>query len=110
MSSETAPTIAASNFLRQEGGRRRDPKTKRHTSIRVHTREQKKAEAAWQKKYKAVAKKLPDLAQEWESAISGKPPKGWDATFFSGYKFRINAQREITIEVGGIKVGVKNPL
>lgn len=25
-----------------------DPKTKRHTSIRVHTREQRKAEEAWQ--------------------------------------------------------------
>ena len=35
------------------------------------------------------------------------PPKGYDATNFSGYKFRINGEKKIVIEVGGIKVGVK---
>jgi len=38
------------------------------------------------------------------------PPKGMDATKFSSYKFRINGQRQVVIEMGGIKVGVKNPL
>jgi len=38
------------------------------------------------------------------------PPKGTDATKFSSYKFRINGQRQVIIEMGGIKVGVKNPL
>jgi len=38
------------------------------------------------------------------------PPKGMDATKFSSYKFRINGQRQVIIEMGGIKVGVKNPL
>ena len=33
----------------------------------------KKAEAAWQKKYIAYAKKQPELAKEWEAAITGKP-------------------------------------
>ena len=37
-------------------------------------------------------------------------PKGTDATKFSSYKFRINGQRQVIIEMGGIKVGVKNPL
>ncbi len=37
-------------------------------------------------------------------------PKGTDATKFSSYKFRINGQRQVVIEMGGIKVGVKNPL
>ena len=48
-------------------------------SFRKCVEKGKKAEAVWQKKFKAAAKKLPGLAQEWESAISGKPPKGWDA-------------------------------
>jgi len=38
------------------------------------------------------------------------PPKGWNATEFSSYKFRINGQRQVIIEMGGQKVGVKNPL
>ncbi|SDT99942.1 pilus assembly PilX N-terminal domain-containing protein [Desulfobacula phenolica] len=38
------------------------------------------------------------------------PPKGMDATKFSSYKFRINGQRQVIIEIGGIKVGVINPL
>ena len=37
-------------------------------------------------------------------------PKGWNATKFSSYKFRINGQRQVIIEMGGQKVGVKNPL
>ncbi len=37
-------------------------------------------------------------------------PKGWNATKFSAYKFRINGQRQVIIEMGGQKVGVKNPL
>ena len=39
----------------------------------------KKAEAAWQKKYIAYAKKQPELAKEWEAAITGKPLQRWDA-------------------------------
>lgn len=38
------------------------------------------------------------------------PPKGMDATKFSSYKFKINGQRQVIIEMGGIKIGVKNPL
>ena len=39
----------------------------------------KKAEAAWQNKYKAYAKKYPDLAQNWQAAIYCKPLRGWDS-------------------------------
>jgi transketolase len=39
----------------------------------------KKAEAAWQKKFKAYAKKYPDLAEQWQAAILCRPPRGWDA-------------------------------
>ncbi len=35
------------------------------------------------------------------------PPKGYDASTFSGYKFRIDGEKQVVIEVGGIKVGVK---
>lgn len=35
------------------------------------------------------------------------PPKGYDATNFSGYKFKINGRQRMVVEVGGIKVGVK---
>lgn len=41
------------------------------------------------------------------------PPKGYDASSFSGYKFRVEGQGmegsmgSLVIEVGGIKVGVK---
>jgi hypothetical protein len=35
------------------------------------------------------------------------PPKGYDASLFSSYKFRINGHRNNDVEVGGIKVGVK---
>ncbi len=35
------------------------------------------------------------------------PPKGYDASTFSGYKFRINGEKQVIIELGGIKVGVK---
>lgn len=38
------------------------------------------------------------------------PPKGTDATKFSSYKFRINGKRQVVIELGGEKIGVKNPL
>jgi len=34
------------------------------------------------------------------------PPKGYDATNFAGYKFRINGEKKVVIELGGIKVGV----
>lgn len=37
----------------------------------------------------------------------GNPPKGYDASFFTGYKFRINSRHEVDIETGGTKVGVK---
>ena len=39
----------------------------------------KKDEAAWQKKYKAYAKKYPQLAQEWQAAVYCKPLRGWDS-------------------------------
>jgi transketolase len=39
----------------------------------------KKAETAWQKKYITYAKKQPELAKEWEAAITGKPSQRWDA-------------------------------
>ncbi len=35
------------------------------------------------------------------------PPKGYDATKFSGYVFEISAQRTTLIELGGTKVGPK---
>ncbi len=35
------------------------------------------------------------------------PPKGYDASTFSGYKFRINGEKQVEIELGGTKVGVK---
>lgn len=38
------------------------------------------------------------------------PPKGMNATKFSFYKFRINGQRQVAIEMGGGKVGPKSPL
>jgi transketolase len=48
----------------------------------------KKAEAAWQKKTAAYAKKQPELAKQWEEAISGKPSQRWDAAIpsFKGAK------------------------
>jgi transketolase len=39
----------------------------------------KKADAAWQKEFKAYAKKYPELAQQWHAAIYCKPLRGWDA-------------------------------
>ena len=39
----------------------------------------KKAEAAWQKKVVTYAKKQPELAKQWEAAITGKPWQRWDA-------------------------------
>ncbi len=36
------------------------------------------------------------------------PPKGYDSTNFSGYKFRITGEKKAVIEIGGIKVGVKS--
>ena len=38
-----------------------------------------KAEASWKKKTDAFARKHPDLAKEWQAAITGKPARGWDA-------------------------------
>lgn len=38
------------------------------------------------------------------------PPKGFDATKFSGYMFQISAQRTTLIEMGGSKVGPKASL
>jgi hypothetical protein len=35
------------------------------------------------------------------------PPKGYDASMFSGYKFRITGHQKGVVEIGGIKVGVK---
>ena len=39
----------------------------------------RKADALWQKKFKAYAKKYPELARQWQAAISCKPLLGWDA-------------------------------
>jgi len=39
----------------------------------------KKAEALWQKKFKAFEKKYPELAEQWQAAIYCKPLRGWDA-------------------------------
>ena len=38
------------------------------------------------------------------------PPKGYDAGEFSGYKFRLNSEHVVTIEVGGLKIGVKSTM
>jgi len=44
------------------------------------------------------------------------PPKGYDASQFSGYKFRVQGQgllggdSSLVIEVGGVKVGVKSSM
>ena len=38
------------------------------------------------------------------------PPKGYSANDFSGYKFRINSHRDIDIESGGKKIGMKSSL
>lgn len=38
------------------------------------------------------------------------PPKGFDATKFSGYLFKISAQRTTQIDLGGSKVGPKASL
>lgn len=38
------------------------------------------------------------------------PPKGYDATKFSGYQFQISARRTIRVDVGGSKVGPKASL
>ena len=39
----------------------------------------KKAEAAWLKKCIAYAKRQPELAREWQAALTGKPSQRWDA-------------------------------
>ncbi|MGB5749746.1 MAG: transketolase [Desulfobacterales bacterium] len=39
----------------------------------------RKAEKAWKNKVKAYAKKYPELAQSWQTAIGGTLPPGWDA-------------------------------
>ena len=38
-----------------------------------------KAEAAWEKKFKAYAGKHPQLAEDFQAAVTGKLPRGWDA-------------------------------
>jgi transketolase len=38
-----------------------------------------KAEAAWEKKFKTYAGKYPQLAEDFQAAITGKLPRGWDA-------------------------------
>jgi transketolase len=39
----------------------------------------RKAETVWNKKFKAYAKKYPELAQNWQKAIAGTLPRRWDA-------------------------------
>ena len=39
----------------------------------------RKAETAWNKRLKAYAKKYPELAKNWETAIAGILPRRWDA-------------------------------
>lgn len=41
---------------------------------------------------------------------AGSPPKGYDASNFSGYYFEISANNNTTIEAGGQKVGPKMEL
>lgn len=36
-----------------------------------------------------------------------QPPKGTDATKYTGYKFRLNGNQQVDVEAGGIKVGPK---
>ncbi|MGD9302241.1 MAG: transketolase, partial [Desulfobacterales bacterium] len=43
------------------------------------TQKGRKAEAGWNKRFKAYAKKYPVLAQNWEMAIAGALPRRWDA-------------------------------
>jgi len=43
------------------------------------TEKGRKAETAWNKRLKAYAKKYPELAQNWETAIAGTLPGRWDA-------------------------------
>ncbi|MEA2061444.1 MAG: pilus assembly PilX N-terminal domain-containing protein [Thermodesulfobacteriota bacterium] len=49
-----------------------------------------------------------DYAYFVKYLYSDNPPKGFDVSSFSGYKFRINSIREVEIETGGIKVGIKS--
>jgi transketolase len=39
----------------------------------------RKAETAWNKKFKAYAGKYPELAKNWQTAIAGTLPRQWDA-------------------------------
>ena len=43
------------------------------------TEKGRKAETAWNKRLKAYAKKNPELAKNWETAIAGTLPRRWDA-------------------------------
>ncbi len=38
------------------------------------------------------------------------PPKGYDADAFSAYKFRIDGEHQVVIEMGGKKIGVKSTM
>ena len=40
----------------------------------------------------------------------GSAPKGTNAAGFAAYKFRINGQRVVSVEMGGVKLRIKNPL
>jgi transketolase len=39
----------------------------------------RKAETAWNRKFKAYAKKYPEMAQNWQTVIAGTLPQRWDA-------------------------------
>jgi len=39
----------------------------------------RRAEADWNKQFKAFAKKFPEAAQDWEAAMAGTLPKRWDS-------------------------------
>jgi len=39
----------------------------------------RRVETAWNKKFKVYAKKYPELAQNWQTAIAGSLPPRWDA-------------------------------
>jgi transketolase len=49
------------------------------TRLRAAVTEGEQAEAEWNEKFSAFAKKFPDLGKELKQAVDGKLPDGWDA-------------------------------
>ena len=74
----------------------------------------KKAEAEWNARYEAWAKKNPALAAQWDGIMNGKLPEGWDkdvptfaadakgiATREAGYKVMNSIAKNVPWLVGG---------